>query len=147
MQVLDVMLSKVFRCLEDDSVQMCAVLMLEQNIGFVPIVSSDGSPVGVITDRDLALRVLASGRPATTPVSEVMTGGKMLTCHREDDLRALEERMANEQKSRAMVVDDEGRLIGIVSLSDIAQRESSPGRTAHLVQKLTRRQIALQVRE
>lgn len=140
MLVQDVMLTKVFHCRETDTARQCAELMRNEKIGFVPVENARGEAVGVITDRDLTIRLVADARSFDTPVRELMSGGKLLTCLPEEDLHDLEERMASEQKSRALVVDKTGKLIGVVSLSDIAQQESQPARTARLMRKLTRRE-------
>jgi IMP dehydrogenase len=97
--------------------------MLDRNIGFVPVVDTQGQVSGVVTDRDLALRVVAAKRPPGTPVSEIMTRD-VRVCHPGDDLPTAERKMAAVRKSRLVVVDDHGRCVGVISLSDIAQADS-----------------------
>jgi CBS domain-containing protein len=70
MKILD---KDVARCLETLSVQACAEMMRDNGIGFVPVVDAAGQVVGVVTDRDLVLRVLANDLPSETPVGQVMT--------------------------------------------------------------------------
>ena len=106
----------------DTTAQAAAQRMRELNIGFLPVCDDSMRVLGTVTDRDLALRVLAEARPPTTPVSEVATP-EVIACSPEEDLREAEELMARHQKSRIMIVDDAGRLVGVISLSDIAQRE------------------------
>jgi len=96
--------------------------MLEKNIGFLPVCDSTGVAIGTVTDRDLAVRVVAKGLPATTQVGDVMTQ-EVVTCRTTDDLERAKTLMARHQKSRIMCVDEMGRLVGVISLSDIA-RES-----------------------
>ena len=121
MKCEEVMLNHVYSCSETATAQQCARLMKTHNIGFVPVVDDQKRVVGVVTDRDLALRLVAEGRPATDPVSELMTFRDLLTCKRDEDIEVLEERMAREKKARALVVDDEGTCIGVISLSDVAR--------------------------
>jgi CBS domain-containing protein len=113
--------------------------MKNHNIGFVPVVDDQKRVVGVVTDRDLALRLVAEGRPATDPVSELMTFRDLLTCKPDEDIEVLEARMAREKKARALVVDDEGTCIGVISLSDVAQFEQ-PERAARLLHDLVHRE-------
>lgn len=140
MKCQDVMLTLVFKCKEDTPVAECAQLMRDENLGFVPVLDQQDSVVGVVTDRDLAIRVVAEGRSLTTPVSAVMSSGPYLSCLPDDDLRTLEERMGQTKKARALVKNADGELLGIISLSDIAQRESSATRTGKLLKEVTRRE-------
>jgi CBS domain-containing protein len=78
--------------------------------------------LGTITDRDIAIRLVAESRPATTPVNDLMTR-EIVACKPTDDIRKAEQLMGTQQKSRIMCLDDAGRLVGVISLSDIAQRE------------------------
>lgn len=106
-------------CREGDSVQDCARMMKESNIGFVPICDEAGKPVGAVTDRDLAVRVLAEGRPATERISAVATRD-VVACRTGDDVREVERLMRSHRISRIMVCADDGTLEGVVSLADIA---------------------------
>jgi len=139
MKCEDVMLNHVYSCSETATAQQCARLMKAHNIGFVPVVDDQKRVVGVVTDRDLALRLVAEGRPATDPVSELMTFRDLLTCKPDEDIEVLEARMAREKKARALVVDDEGTCIGVISLSDVAQFEQ-PERAARLLHDLVHRE-------
>lgn len=107
-----------------DNVQTAARRMLKENVGFLPVCDGSNRVLGTVTDRDLTLRVLAEARSATTPVDDVFTH-ELVACRPEEDLRTAEELMAKHQKSRIMCVDPAGRLVGVISLSDIAHRESS----------------------
>jgi CBS domain-containing protein len=106
-----------------DTVQKAAKRMRDENVGFLPVCDADKKILGTITDRDLAIRVLADARAATTAVNDVLTR-EVVACRPEDDLRKAEELMSKHQKSRMMCVDGSGRLVGVISLSDIARRDS-----------------------
>ncbi|ABC83065.1 CBS domain-containing protein [Anaeromyxobacter dehalogenans] len=116
-------MSRATGCRERDSVRDCAALMRDEEIGFVPVCNDAGEPVGAITDRDLAIRVLAEGRSADEQVSSCMTR-EVVACRLGDDLRDAEQLMRQRQLSRVMVCDDDGRLRGVISLADIAEVES-----------------------
>ncbi|HEY7410549.1 MAG TPA: CBS domain-containing protein [Vicinamibacteria bacterium] len=126
-------------CAPTDTVARCAELMKERRIGFVPVLDADRRVLGVVTDRDLVLRVLAPGAAPSVPVSEVMTK-EVVSCRSGDTLGAAEEKMALRRKSRVVVIDAEGRCIGVISLSDIAQAENR-ARTGKLLFAVTRREV------
>jgi CBS domain-containing protein len=136
----DVMKSAVSRGHEADTVTACARMMRDQNIGFVPIVDADDQVVGLVTDRDLVLRVLAAELPGATPVSEVMTRD-VRVCHPDERIQMAEKKMAETRKSRLVVVDEGGRCLGVISLSDIAQVESRR-RAGGVLQAVTRREAS-----
>ena|SRR5688572_16681910 len=89
----EVMKADVARCAENLSVQACAEIMRDDNIGFLPVVDAEKQVVGVITDRDLAVRVLADDLPGDTPVGQVMTRVVRI-CRPDDELLAAERKMA-----------------------------------------------------
>src|SRR5262245_15465959 len=106
-----------------DTVQTAARKMRNENVGFLPVCEPSNRVLGTLTDRDLALRVIADGLPATTEVADVMTP-EIIACRPKDDIRKAQELMAEHQKSRMLCLDEAGHLVGVISLSDIAQRES-----------------------
>jgi CBS domain-containing protein len=119
MRVEEVM-SEATGCREGDTVQECARLMRDQDVGFVPICDEQGAPLGAITDRDLAIRVLADGRPASEPVSAFMTRD-VVGCRVGDDVQKATELMREEKTTRVMVCDDAGKLKGVISLQDLSR--------------------------
>lgn len=114
-----------------DPVVDAARKMRELDVGFLPVVASDGAAVGTLTDRDIALRVVAEERSLETRVEEVMTA-KVITCRPQDDLRRAEELMRANQVSRVVVLEDDGRIAGVISLADIALTERE-GRTGEVL--------------
>lgn len=128
MNVEDVM-SKATGCREGDSIRDCARMMKDQDIGFVPICDDEGRPIGAVTDRDLAIRVLAEGRSADDTVGSFMTRD-VVACRVGDDIGQALELMRTERKSRVMVCDEQGRLQGVISLQDVAElSEDEAGET------------------
>lgn len=108
------------RCItEGDTVQSAAEKMADDNIGFLPVCDEKGRPIGTLTDRDIAIRVAAEDRLASgTPVKQVMTR-EVVSCSPSDDLSVAEDLMAKNHKSRILIVDDDDKLVGVISLSDL----------------------------
>ena len=95
--------------------------MRDQDIGFLPVCEAGGKVIGAVTDRDLALRVIAAGKPPTCQISEVLTE-EVISCKPSDDVRDAERLMQKHQVQRLMVLDG-GGLVGIISLQDLVQAD------------------------
>jgi CBS domain-containing protein len=109
---------------EDQSVQEAARRMREANVGFLPICDEEMHVLGTVTDRDITVRAVAEGAAPSTPVADIMTRD-IVACRPEDDMRKVEQLMAENRKSRMLCLDESGRLVGVISLSDIAQYEDA----------------------
>jgi len=136
----DVMKRKVFVCHEADTVAQCARIMRDENIGFIPVVDDEGLVSGVVTDRDLAVRVLADELPLEMPVGVIMTRDVRI-CRATDPLRIAERKMAEVKRSRLVVVDDGRRCVGVISLSDVAQSDNRT-HAGHVLYEVTQRKTA-----
>ena len=135
----DVMTDNPVYALPDDTVEKVAQLMKKEDIGPVPVVDDERNKrlVGIVTDRDLALKVVAEGRdPQTTKVEEVMTR-KLITSRPDDDVESAMKAMAQYQLRRIPVVDDHNRLVGIISQADVATRVDEPEKTAEVVKEIS----------
>jgi CBS domain-containing protein len=108
-----------------DDVARAARRMRDADVGFLPICQSDGTPVGTLTDRDIVVRVVAEGRPPTTAVEEVMTS-ELISCRPEDDLSEAERLMRVYQVSRVLVIGEDGRVAGVISLADVTRADADP---------------------
>ncbi len=106
----------------EETVHDAARTMRDESIGFLPVCDPNGRVVGTVTDRDLAVRVVAEDCDPSTPVGDVMTR-EVVACKPEDSLQDVQALMAINHKSRIMVLDEDQKLIGVISLSDIAQEE------------------------
>jgi CBS domain-containing protein len=104
-----------------DSAEVAARMMRDLNVGFLPVCDRSGKPIGTITDRDLTVRLIAEHGDPDTPISRLMTGA-VVACRAEDDVQKAQALMAEHHKSRIIVIKDEGRVAGVISLSDIADR-------------------------
>lgn len=135
----DIMTKNPTCCLSDESVVQAAKLMKDQNVGSIPVVENRLTRllVGIITDRDLALAVVAEGRdPITVKVGDVMTHGTV-TCHGDDDLQMALDAMSDFQLRRIPIVDDENRILGIIAQADIATHINQPEKTAAVVKEIS----------
>ena len=127
------------RCVSpQETVQLAAQRMRAENVGFLPVCDDAGTVLGTLTDRDLAIRVLAQGLPLTTRVQDVCTR-EVISCHGDDDLQEAQTLMAKHHKSRIMCVDGGSRLVGVISLSDLAQ-QSVEARAARTLRQVTTRE-------
>jgi CBS domain-containing protein len=137
----DIMTKDLVYSLPSDMVSDVAKLMKDEDIGPVLIVddSNEGKRlVGIVTDRDLAIKVVGEGRdPNSTRVEDVMTGS-LVTCRADDDVENAMRAMAQNQLRRIPVVDDSGQLVGIISQADVATRLNEPQSTAEVVKEISR---------
>ena len=136
----EIMKSEIECVAPTDTAGDAARKMRDHNVGFLPVCDDSLQVVGTLTDRDLALRVVAEGRPMTTPVAELMTH-EVVSCRSTDNLSRAEELMGLFRVSRMLCVDEDGLLAGVISLSDIAQHETL-SRVAQTLRDVTMREIA-----
>jgi CBS domain-containing protein len=120
MKVSDAMTSQVSVARPTDTIRQVAQTMAKVESGVVPVVD-DGKVVGVVTDRDIVLRVVAEGRSFDSPISEAMSDGDVLSVKEDDVLADATAKMANNQVRRLIVLNDAGNLTGILSLGDVAK--------------------------
>ena len=126
-------------CVPNDSVAKAAELMQSENIGSIPVIENGQSQklVGIVTDRDLALKVVAGALDArSTTVGTVMTPN-VVTCHAEDDLQKALDAMAEHQLRRIPVVDNDNKVVGIIAQADVATRADQPEKTAEMVKEIS----------
>jgi CBS domain-containing protein len=126
-------------CLPNDSVAKAAELMKNENIGSIPVIESQKTQklVGIVTDRDLALKIVSEGRDAkSTNVEAVMTR-KVVTCLADDDLQKALDAMAEHQLRRIPVVNNDHKIVGIIAQADVATRTDQPQKTAEMVKEIS----------
>jgi CBS domain-containing protein len=135
----EVMTKNPICCLPNDIVSKVAQLMKSKNIGPVPIVENEQTKklLGIVTDRDLALKIVADGRdPKTTRAEEIMTR-KVVTCHAEDDLQTALDSMSGHKLRRIPVVDSNNGIVGIIAQADVATRVNQPEKTGEMVRDIS----------
>ncbi len=124
MKVRDIMTDSVIKIHPDETVDVAARALAHYNIGALPVCDDRGALCGVVTDRDLVTRCLASNRsPAETKVRQIMTG-QVLSVRPDMEVGAAAHLMGREQIRRLPVLED-GRLCGMISLGDLASAEES----------------------
>jgi CBS domain-containing protein len=122
MRVSEAMTREVRVANPGQSIREVARIMDEIDAGSMPV-GEDDRLVGMITDRDIAIRAVALGKGPETPVREVMSDSKVLYCYEDEDLAHVAKNMGEQQVRRLPVVNRDKRLVGIVSLGDLAQNE------------------------
>jgi CBS domain-containing protein len=128
MKISEVMTREVATVRSDQSAQEAATFMLQGDAGSIPVTEGDRL-IGMITDRDIAVRGVAKGCGPDTPVRDLMSEG--LVCAREnDDVEEVAMRMSEAQVRRLPVIDDSENLVGIVSLGDLSRE--TEGEDAHV---------------
>jgi CBS domain-containing protein len=130
-RVRDVMTRDVATCSVSDNLNRAAQLMWESDCGALPIVDEQGALVGMLTDRDICMAAYTRGRPLSEiPVTSAMST-TVYSCRATDTLRSLMDAMATHQIRRLPVLSDEGELVGIVSLADVARLTQAPTVLSH----------------
>ncbi len=127
-------------CLSGDPVEKAAQIMKREDIGSVPVVEDSQSNrlVGIVTDRDLALKIVAEGRdPKSVRLSDVMSR-ELVTCSADDDVQDAMDAMEDHQVRRLPVVDTTGRIVGIISQADIAHRLGKDEETGKMVGEISK---------
>lgn len=140
MKCNEVMTKDLSCCLPTDTTFDAAQLMKSEDVGPIPVVSDKETKklVGIVTDRDLALKVVAEGLdPKTTTIEEIVTTG-LITVGPDDDVEKALNLMEDHQIRRIPVVDENDRLLGIISQADIATRLKEPEKTAEVVQEISK---------
>ena len=122
MRVSEAMTRDVRIATPGQSIRDVAKIMAQIDAGALPVGENDRL-IGMITDRDIAVRAVAQGKGPDTPVREVMSTEQVLYCYDDEDLDHVAKNMADVQVRRLPVVNREKRLVGIVSLGDVAQNE------------------------
>ncbi|HEU0173490.1 MAG TPA: CBS domain-containing protein [Blastocatellia bacterium] len=129
MRASDLMSRNVFTVYPEDRVGYAARLMRDYDCGALPVVDQEGRLMGILTDRDISLRLVANEADThNTVVADFMTDGAY-ACHADDPIRECMRQMSRYQVRRLPIIDDWGHVIGIVSQGDLARHAGNyPGR-------------------
>ncbi|MFW5991955.1 MAG: CBS domain-containing protein [Halanaerobiaceae bacterium] len=122
MKVKDIMTSNVTTVTPDSTVKDAAAVMKDLNVGAVPVVDQ-GKPVGIVTDRDIALRSIASGGDGNTPVNQVMSTDLVSGSPDMTDMEAAQ--LMAEKQVRRLPIVEKNNLVGILALGDLAVNDRS----------------------
>lgn len=121
--VKEIMTSNVDFCTVKDNIYEAAVKMKQDDVGMIPVLDENHSLIGVVTDRDIVIRCVAEKRPNSTKITDVISTN-LVTGTTDMSIDDIEELMASEQIRRIPIVDNH-RLVGVVSLGDLAVRRES----------------------
>ena len=134
--VRDVMTSNPCSIDADKSVAYAAKMMREEDVGLAPIVEAERL-VGMLTDRDITVRVVAEGKdPEQVKVRDVASSSQLVTVSPQQDLDEALRMMAKHQVRRLPVVEEDGKLVGVVAQADVA-REGDDATTGRLVEEIS----------
>lgn len=135
----DIMTPNPIWCLPTDTVQRIAEVMKQNNIGSVPVIENEQTQklIGIITDRDLALKIIADGRDAKSTKAEAVMTRKVVTCREDDDIQVAMNGMSEHQLRRILIVDHVNKLLGIISQADVATRVDQAEKTAAVVKEIS----------
>jgi CBS domain-containing protein len=127
-------------CVPSDTAMRVARMMKIEDVGSMPVCSSADSKrlVGIVTDRDLCLEIVAEGLDAKSTTIESFMTREPVTCRTDEDLDTALDRMESNQIRRLPVVDSRGALVGIIAQADIATRARSPQKTGEVVAEISR---------
>ena len=141
MKAKDIMSAKPECVTLTDTIEAAAQIMANSDCGVVPVVNTDSkNVVGILTDRDIAIRAVARGKPSSTLVRDIMTSS-VATCSSESDVADVERTMSDRQVRRVVIVDGD-ECVGIISQGDIAraaghQRGLAHVEVAHVVERIS----------
>lgn len=141
MKSRDLMTAKPFVLTPTDSIRRAAEVMRNINVGAMPVVQSQTTPIlaGIITDRDIAVRCVAEGHAPTCTVSTHMTDSGLQTAEPEDDAVEVIAKMERAQVRRIPVVDADYKLVGIIAQADVARKlgPSDPKLVDEVLEKIS----------
>lgn len=124
MKLKEIMTQEVKVIHPDDSLQIAAQKMRDQDIGFLPVCEGDRL-VGVVTDRDLVVRVIVDGRDPNAKIGRHLVTAPIIYCFDDQDVEEAEQIMEENQIRRLVILNRDKRLVGVVSLGDLALTRSA----------------------
>jgi len=124
MKVADCMTRSVITLKPHDTILDASKKMNEHGIGFIPITNNDNTPVGVVTDRDIIIRGIAQGKKENSKLEDIMSTN-VITIKPDDEVGLAAHLMSDHQIRRLVVVDDEGKLVGVLALGDLSTQKES----------------------
>ena len=136
MKASDIMTAhEVWACSQSDDVRHVAQLMAQHDVGSIPLLDESGRLDGIVTDRDIVLRIVALGRSFETPAREIMSQ-PVYFCTPDAKPAEIEALMQEHKVRRVPVVDDKRKLLGFISIGDLAKHYHGLRREHHLAEVL-----------
>ena len=123
----------------DATVREAAQVMKREDVGIVPVVDGQNEKrlIGLVTDRDIAIRCIADGKDGTCRVRDVMSSDDLATCSQTDDVENVMSAMRTEKVRRIPIVDERGSLVGIVSQADVLTKTRDMSRAGETVEEIS----------
>lgn len=138
MKVRDLMTKSVISLKPQDTLIDAAKLMFEHNIGIIPIVDDNDYPLGVVTDRDIVIRGIAQNHHVKTHLEDIMTTN-LITVYPDDSIAYATDLMGERQIRRLLVINDDGKLVGILALADISTTEENDEKAKEALSQISLR--------
>jgi CBS domain-containing protein len=139
MKIQDIMTRDPSCVTADATVREAAQVMKHEDVGIVPVVDGQNARrlLGVVTDRDIAIRCVAEGKDGSCRVRDVMSADDLATCNMDDDVDNVMEAMRTEKVRRIPIVDERGSLVGIVSQADVLLKARDTNRAGETVEGIS----------
>ena len=137
MDVRSVMTATPAFCTTDTPLRDVSRMMADNDCGLIPVVDATNAPIGVVTDRDIAVRIVAQGRDANSARAADCMSTPVTTVTEDSGLTECCEAMETQQVRRVPVVDAGGKLCGIVSLADVALSSGRDQKIAEVVKHVS----------
>jgi CBS domain-containing protein len=140
MKIQDIMTKDPSCVTPDATVREAAQVMKREDVGVVPVVDGQSNKrlVGIVTDRDIAIRCVAEGKDgASCRVRDVMSSDDLTTCSFSDDVNRVMDAMRTEKVRRIPIVDERGSLVGIVSQADVLRKSGDTSRAGQTVEEIS----------
>jgi CBS domain-containing protein len=151
MKVTDVMMGTPYSCARKDNLGMAAELMWKGNCGFLPVLDESGTVCGVLTDRDICIALCTRNVRASELQVQEVEHEQVFVCHTDDDIHVALQVMRENHVRRLPVLDDKGKLAGVISVDDIVthaepnrmgkQPELSADETVRTYRKILQRDL------
>jgi CBS domain-containing protein len=122
MKCREIMKTDVAFVHESERAWAAAAMMRDRNVGFLPVCDQAGRVIGTLTDRDIAIRIVADGASSDRNVGEIMTP-ELVCCSPDDDVERARQLMEGHHKGRIICIDNDGRVAGVLSYADVADVE------------------------
>ncbi|MGL4338278.1 MAG: CBS domain-containing protein [Turicibacter sp.] len=136
MKVKQLMTDGIEALTPNDTVLIASRLMKKCNIGSLPVIGDDSKVIGIVTDRDIVIRVFADILPMNTKVEEIMTS-PVFCITENSEIGSAISLMADKQVRRLPVIDDAQQLVGLISLGDLAMHQLTDGRAGNALKEIS----------
>lgn len=139
----EVMTKNPVFCLSSDMAVKAAKLMKSANVGSIPIVENGNTQElkGIVTDRDLVMKIVAEGLDAKSTQIQVVMTHKVVTCLADDDLQKVVDIMSDNQLRRIPVINENRKILGMISQADVAIHYDNPEKTATMVKEISQENV------